>query len=89
MLKQCLWRCQRINRAFLLNGQVAHTTYLPPHWHHSQLRLFKAIGEKGGGSSIHAFRLAAFGLGAHGVEIDEPGFKQRLSDGFQGGVGFA
>ena len=36
-----------------------------------------------------AFRLAAFGLGAHGVEIDEPGFEQRLRDGFQGGVGFA
>jgi hypothetical protein len=28
-------------------------------------------------------------FGAHRVEIDEPGFEQRLGDGFQRGVGFA
>ena len=62
---------------------------LPPFWHQTLLSFFKAIGEQVGGSGVHAFRLAAFGLGAHGVEIDEPGFEQRLGDGFQGGVGFA
>ncbi|MCY1545675.1 hypothetical protein D9M68_816270 [compost metagenome] len=61
----------------------------PPLRHQAQFGFFEAIGEQGGGGGVHAFRLVAFGLGAHGVEIDEPGFEQRLGDGFQGGVGFA
>ena len=38
---------------------------------------------------VHGFWLAAFGLGAYGVEVHEPGLEQRLGDGFEGGVGLA
>ena len=61
----------------------------PPPRHQPQLRLLKAVGKQRGGGFVHAFRGAAFLLGADGVEIDKPRLEQRLRDGFERGVGFA
>ena len=61
----------------------------PPPRHQPQFRFLKPIRKQRGGGLVHAFRGAAFLLGADGVEIDKPRLEQRLRDGFEGGVGFA
>ncbi len=67
----------------------ADRTNPPPPRHRPQLRLFKRIREQRRRGLVHACGGAAFHLGTHGVEIDEPRLEQRLGDGFERGVGFA
>ncbi|MNE77139.1 hypothetical protein D3C80_1734300 [compost metagenome] len=68
---------------------ITNRFHNPPTRYQSQLGIFKAFRKKRGSGGIHAFRLKAFRINTHRVEIDEPGFEQRLGGGFQGGVGFA
>lgn len=69
--------------------QLAKRNNPPPLRDHAQFGLFKAVREQGGGGLIHPVRLLAARLGVDRLEIDKPGFKQRLRNRLQRGIGFA
>ncbi|BBN88196.1 hypothetical protein AZSP09_12190 [Azospira sp. I09] len=69
--------------------ETSESSCSPSLRHQAQFRFLEAVRKQGSGGFVHAVRGAAFHLGAHRVEIDEPGLEQGLDDGFQGGIGFA
>ncbi|MNF88375.1 hypothetical protein D3C84_708680 [compost metagenome] len=63
--------------------------YRPSPRYQPQFGFFKSVRKQVCDGGVHAFRLLAFGFGAHGIKIDKPGFEQCLSNGFEGCIGFA
>src|SRR5690606_16867801 len=69
--------------------KVRQAASTPPLRNQPQRRFLELGGEQRRRGGVHAFGLAAIGLGAHRVEVDEPALEQGLGDGFEGGVGLA
>src|SRR5690606_29598192 len=77
-------RSQRLSVLQFYN--VRQSPCCPPLRDWAEFGVLELTGEQCGGGGIHALGLAAFGLGADGVEVHEPGLEQSLGDGFEGGV---
>lgn len=77
-----------VRLSFHYISNITNAMYSPPPRHQAQFRFLEAVGKQGGGGFVHAVRGATCHLGAHRIEIDEPGLEQGLGDGFQGGIGF-
>src|SRR5581483_9231680 len=50
---------------------------IPPLRNLAQRRILERAGEQGGGGGVHTGGLAAFGFGANGIKVHEPGLEDR------------
>src|SRR6266851_2496605 len=57
--------------------------HLPAFWNLAEGGILEGVRKEGSGFGIHVEGLAAFGLGADGIETDEPRFEDGAGHGFQ------